>query len=106
MIWEMSKLNRNLNGFPILILISLVFVPLVFGHAPLAPDNNESLATATIVPDPTKSWAIHSELHEGGEAQYYRFDIAEGQRIHVSLLKSTSAENEGFVPVLCLWDRN
>lgn len=79
-------------------LLSLLFLPQVFGHAPLMPGSNESLATATIVPDPTKSWAIYAELHEGGEAQYYRFDVSEGQRIHVSLLKSTRPEEKHFVP--------
>jgi hypothetical protein len=98
----MCKLNRNLIGFMFLVLTSLVFLPQVFGHAPLTPGNNESLATATVVPDPTKSWAIYSQLHEGGEAQYYRFEIGEGQRIHVSLLKSTSSQDGGFVPSLAL----
>jgi hypothetical protein len=62
------------------------------------PGSNESLATATIVSDPTKSWAVYAELHEGGEAQYYRFDFAQGQRIHVSLLKSTASDDGDFVP--------
>ena len=94
----------NLSRFVLLaiVLVFAVFVPQVFGHAPLAPGNNESLATATVVSDPTKSWAIYSELHEGGEAQYYRFDISEGQRIHVSLLKSPSTEDKGFVPSFVL----
>lgn len=73
-------------------------MPGVLAHAPLKPDNNESLATATLVPEPTKSWAIYAELHEGGEAQYYRFDINEGQRIHVMLFKSTNPEDDEFLP--------
>jgi len=95
-------LRRSIPGLLALLLISLVFVPQVFGHAPLVPGSNESLATATEVPDPTKSWAIYSQLHEGGEAQYYRFEIAQGQRIHVSLLKSTSSQDAGFVPSFVL----
>ena len=66
------------------------------------PGSNESLATATVVPDPTKSWAIYGQLHEGAEAQYYRFDAVEGQRIHVSLLKSTAPDDEGFLPSFVL----
>jgi hypothetical protein len=95
-------LSRSKFGLLAIVLVFVVFVPQVFGHAPLAPGNNESLATATVVPDATKSWAIYSELHEGGEAQYYRFDISEGQRIHVSLLKSPSTEDKGFVPSFVL----
>jgi len=86
----------------VLVLASFVLVPIAVAHSPLSTGDNESLATATIVPDPTKSWAIYSELHEGGEAQYYRFEMAEGQRIHVSLLTSTGPENTGFTPGVVL----
>jgi len=79
-------------------LASVLLVPSVSAHDPLASGNNESLATATLVPDPTKSWAIYAELHEGGEAQYYRFDISAGQRIHVMLLKPTSSGFSDFKP--------
>ena len=79
-------------------MFCLVVLPQASGHAPLMPGGNDSLATATIVSDPTKSWAIYSELHEGGEAHYYRFDIVEGQKIRLSLLKSTSPEEGDFLP--------
>ena len=90
----------------VFILLSVLFLPQVFGHAPLMPGNNESLDTATVVSDPTKSWAVYADLHEGGEAQYYRFDIAQGQRIHVSLLKSTAADDGDFVPGFVLMGPN
>lgn len=83
--------------------VTLSFLlPAVLAHSPLGTGDNESLATATPVPDPTKSWAIYGELHEGGEAQYFRFDVAEGQRIHVGLLTSTSPDDRGFMPSLVL----
>jgi hypothetical protein len=50
------------------------------------------------IPDPTKSWAIYGELHEGREAHYYRFEIEKGQRISISLMKPTNTEYEGFMP--------
>ncbi len=103
---EQSKGFKVLAGALVLVLLSLVLLPQVYGHAPLMPGSNESLATATIVSDPTKSWAVYAELHEGGEAQYYRFDIAEGQRIHVSLLKSTSPDDASFVPGFVLMGPN
>jgi hypothetical protein len=87
-------------------VFSIVFVSQVFAHVPLAPGNNESLGTATHVSDPTKSWAIYAELHEGGEAQYYRFDISQGERIHVSLLKSTSPADGDFSPSFVLMGPN
>jgi len=97
-------LNRSI--FTVLLLtfafLCLVLVPGVLAHAPLKPGDNESLATATLIPDPTKSWAIYGELHEGGEAQYYRFNMTEGQKIHVMLFKSTRSEEAEFLPSFVL----
>jgi len=84
----------------------LRLIPAALAHAPVTPGNNESLATATFIPNPTKSWAIYAELHEGGEAQYYKFNITEGQRIHVMLLKSTNPEDKDFTPGLVLMGPN
>lgn len=86
----------------VLLLMAVLVVPTVTAHAPLGPGSNESLATATRVPDPTKSWAIYADLHEGGEAQYYVFDVAQGQHIHVSLLTTTAAEDANFTPGVLL----
>jgi len=72
--------------------------PQTLAHSPLAPGDNESLATATFIHDPTKSWAIYGELHEGGEAQYYRFNVTVGDRIHIMLFKPTSPEEGDFMP--------
>ena len=85
--------------FYFLVLIALVcMAPYSLAHSPLGSGDNESLATATVISDPTKSWAIYAELHEGGEAQYYRFDIDEGQKIHVMLFKPTDQELADFLP--------
>ena len=86
----------------VILLMAVLVVPTVTAHAPLGTGSNESLATATRVPDPTKSWAIYGELHEGGEAQYFVFDVARGQRIHVSLLTTTAAEDANFTPGVTL----
>lgn len=82
----------------VLALSFLLLMPKTLAHSPLGSGDNESLATATFVPDPTKSWAIYAELHEGGEAQYYRFNITQGERIHVMLFKSTNLADRDFVP--------
>lgn len=87
---------KILVGF---ILIScLLSVPDVMSHSPLIPENNERLSGATLISDPTKSWAIYGELNEGGEVQYYRFNISQAQRIHISLMKSTNPEDREFTP--------
>lgn len=97
---KVKKLNRSV--FAILLLVfaflCLLSVSGALAHAPLKPGRNESLDTATLIPDPTKSWAIYGDLHEGGEAQYYHFNITEGQRIHVMLFKSTNPEDAEFLP--------
>jgi hypothetical protein len=81
--------------------LSLLIVP-TLAHAPLATGNNEDLASATFIPDPTKSWALYAELHQGGEAQYYRFDILKGERIHASMFTTAASEDVTFVPELVL----
>ena len=81
-------------------------MPRTLAHSPLTPGDNESLATATFISDPTKSWAVYGELHEGGEAQYYRFNITEGQRIHIMLFKSTNPEDGEFTPGFVLMGPN
>lgn len=86
----------------VILLMAVLIVPTVTAHAPLGTGSNESLATATRVSDPTKSWAIYADLHEGGEAQYFVFDVARGQRIHVSLLTTTAAEDANFTPGVLL----
>jgi len=80
------------------IFSSFLLVSGAMAHAPLGSSDNESLATATVIPNPTKSWAIYAELHEGGEAQYYNFNIEAGQKIHVMLFKSTRSEESKFLP--------
>lgn len=74
-------------------------------HAPEFPGGNESLGQAKEIHDPTKSWAIYAELHEGGEAQYYLLSMKEGEKITVSLTASRSATDRGFLPSVALMGR-
>ncbi len=87
-------------------MISCLFVPLVFAHAPLGTQDNESLDKATVIPDPTKSWALYSALNSDGDPQYYTFSISSGQTIHVLMYKSLRAEDNNFDPVLVLIGQN
>jgi len=84
------------------VVLLLVSILQTAAHSPLTSGENESLATAAIVPDPAKSWAIYAELHEGSEAQYFRFNMTQGERIYAMLLKSTRPENEEFMPIMIL----
>lgn len=91
------------NALTLLILIYCLFpLPSASGHSPIISGDNSNLDEAMFIPDPTKSWAIYGELHEGSDAQYYRFEIEKGQRISISLMKPTNEENKEFMPVLVL----
>ncbi len=85
--------------FCFLILVIMLSVHQVLAHAPDEPTNNENLATAYVISDATKSWALYAELHEGGEAQYYQFNLEENERLLVQLFVPTSEESS-FVPNL------
>ena len=96
-------MKPNIGAILAVLLTAVVLVPsIASAHSPLGAGDNESLATATVVPEPTKSWAIYAQLHEGGEAQYYTFDMLAGQRIYVQLFTSTAAEDANFTPSMAL----
>lgn len=92
----------RLTVLSISILSLLLLVSSVMAHAPLGSGDNESINKATVIPDPTKSWAIYAELHSDGDAQYYTFNITTGQRLHAMLFKSMRSEESGFTPRLVI----
>jgi hypothetical protein len=89
-------------GCALALVSALVFASASSAHAPLGAGNNESLASATQIPDPTKSWAIYADLHAGGEAQYYRLRATRGDSITVMLFTSPAKAEDGFVPSLVI----
>ncbi len=95
-----------LSSIIIAILIICLFAPSVLAHAPLGTQDNESLDKATIIPDPTKSWALYSVLNSDGDPQYYTFNISTGQTIHVLMYKSLRSEDTNFNPTLVLLGRS
>ncbi len=70
------------------LILASIMLPLVAAHAPLGTGDNESIDKATVIPDPTKSWALYSALNKDGDAQYYTFNVTAGQTIHVTMYKS------------------
>ena len=69
----------------ILVMLFLAVIGTVSAHAPLGAGSNEDLANATLIDNPEKSFAIYTELHDGNEAQYYRFPMQKGQVLYGSL---------------------
>jgi hypothetical protein len=66
-------------------LLCLLFLLGAQAHVPITTGDNEALDTATYISDPLKSWAIYSELRDGGVANYFKFDMKQGQRLRLSL---------------------
>lgn len=89
------------SHFVLLCVILMLSIRDVSAHAPDIPSENESLETAYTISDPAKSWAIYAELHEGAEAQYYKFDLPQNERLLVMLFVPTS-EQSSFVPNLVI----
>jgi hypothetical protein len=85
----------------IALLIVALLVPSAQAHVPFFPLDNQEIASASYISDPGKSWAVYDELG-GGEAQYYSFNIEKGQRIYLSLLKSTNPREKIFDPHMAL----
>jgi hypothetical protein len=69
-------------------------------HSPLTAGGNESLGTAMVISDPTKSWVVYADLHASVEAQYYRLHAAAGDRITLTLFTSPAGAEDGFIPSL------
>jgi hypothetical protein len=68
-------------------LVLLLFggTAIVSAHAPLGVGSNEDIANATHFDTPDKSYVLYTELHEGGEAQYYHFPMQKGQNLYGSI---------------------
>jgi hypothetical protein len=79
--------------------LSLLLVTGALAHVPVTAGDNEALETATYISDPLKSWVVYSKIHEGGVANYYRFDMERGQRLRILLF---TPEKNLFMPGLVI----
>jgi len=84
-----------------ILLILFVLAPAAWGHVPLIPEGNENISFAVHISDPEKSWAIYGFLGPN-ETQYYSFDRELGERIYLSLLKSSDHREKDFQPEVAL----
>ena len=85
---------------PVLLVLSVTAA----GHVPLMGGGNEDISSALHISNPAKSWAVYAVL-ENEKAQYFSFDVREGERIYLGLLRSTDPADEGFLPGLLLMGR-
>ncbi|WP_422573383.1 hypothetical protein [Methanothrix sp.] len=84
-----------------LLLVMLLLSFNAVGHVPLIGGGNEDISSALHISNPAKSWAVYAVL-ENETVHYFSFDVREGERIYLGLLKSTDPADEGFLPDLLL----
>jgi len=87
--------------FAIIVLIGLLTID-ASAHVPIAPEPGETLETAVEIWNPTKSWVVYSDLHEGAEPHYFRFEVEQGERIRLTLMIPVSQDPAEFRPVMAL----
>jgi len=81
-----SRSVRGLNIFCFcLVVLLFTGIGIVSAHAPLGVGSNEDIANSTHFDTPDKSYVLYTELHEGGEAQYYHFPMQKGQNLYGSI---------------------
>jgi len=69
-------------------------------HVPILAADNENITRALHISDAAKSWAAYGSLGEG--VHYYSIDVQQGDRIYLSLFKSTDPKEKDFQPALAL----
>ncbi len=91
--------SRPIFFVALLVMLGLAFPSLA--HVPLMAGGNENISFAMHISDPGKSWAVYGSL-EKDVVHYYSFDLEEGERIYLSLFKSSDAKEKDFLPALVL----
>jgi len=100
----MRKLNQILFLLLLLSCISSIF-SLALAHTPLGPsDEIHSFETAFDVPNPTKSWALYRELHDEGEAEFFKVHLNAGERLRLNLF--IKENKEIFAPQLIIVEKD
>ena len=94
-------MKRLLSGLAILLTLFMI-APIITAHVPVSAQDGDTLETAFFIEDPTKTWVIYSELHEGAEPQYFAFEIEAGTRIRMMLAIPVTADPESFQPSIAL----
>jgi hypothetical protein len=94
-------IDYRIMRFGTLVFLALAVILLPFlisinsgAHVPEFEEEGQGLDSAIKVDDPLKSWVLYSELHETGEANYYKMDLKDGQRLKLSII----TPQEGFTP--------
>ncbi len=91
---------KSISCLAAIILLPFALSALAMGHVPLLAEENENITNAMHISDPVKSWAVYGTLNNA--VHYYSIDSEEGERISVSLFKSTDPNEGDFQPAMVL----
>lgn len=96
--------SRSLASFIIMVLMLFLSLSNVYAHKPLQAesDSNNRLLDAVHIPDHKVSYAIHQEINDPGEVDYYSFDAKEGDELYVEMTIPKLAGLESFTPSIAL----
>ena len=98
----LDALPSTFTALLTLLLVALLMLSLTaLAHVPLIAEGNDNLSSAVYISDPGKSWAIYGFL-ESNQTGYYSFDLQKGERIYLSLIKSTNPAEKSFCPAMAL----
>jgi hypothetical protein len=89
------------SGHILLALMLFVLPYPASAGVPLTAGDNENFSQAMHISDPEKSWTVYGSLY-GNMTHYYSFDVEKGERIYLSLFKSTDRNEQSFSPELLL----
>ncbi|TFG32388.1 hypothetical protein EU528_03515 [Candidatus Thorarchaeota archaeon] len=70
-------------------------------HIPIVPEDGTTLATATEIIDPWKSWFYYSEIAPG-DSHYYSFEAMADERIRFMVNVPLPEGDRGFLPTFIL----
>ena len=85
----------------ILLMLFVIATPTT-AHVPISTHDDNTLETAFLIEDPTKSWVVYSDVHEGALPQYFKFEIDEGIRLRFTLAIPVIEDPDEFQPFIAL----
>jgi hypothetical protein len=96
------KIMKN-RGFLVLFAVcsACILMSVASAHIPIIPEDGTTLATATEIIDPWKSWFYYSELSPG-ESHYYSFEATADERIRFMVNVPLPEGDRGFNPTFIL----
>ncbi|MGC9445069.1 MAG: hypothetical protein ACP5E9_09130 [Candidatus Methanospirareceae archaeon] len=91
------RFGRRSLWCDIIALLCIMLLTVAEAHVPITTGDNDAIESATHIHDPLKSSAVYAELRDGGVANYFEFELQQGQRLRLSLF---TPRESAFTPGL------